>query len=138
MRGGSASLCKRSRAVTFWDWVLPAALGCEEHAPLCVFAIGPEEITAEAVEEETAGRITRRMLEEWDVETTYDSEAEKVMEEQFAYQYPYGASRHQKMKFTVSELKKRAYLAEVLGMKPGRRAKSYMRSRMWCPFCPSS
>ena len=34
------------------------------------------------------------------------------MEEQFAYQYPYGASRHQKMKFTVSELKKRVYLAE--------------------------
>ena len=106
------SFAKRSRAVTFWDWVLPAALGCEEHAPLCVFTAGPEEITAEAVEEETAGRITRRMLEEWDVETTYDSEAEKVMEEQFAYQYPYGASRHQKMKFTVSELKKRAYLAE--------------------------
>ena len=34
------------------------------------------------------------------------------MEEQFSYQYPYLQSPRQKMKFTVSELKKRAYLLE--------------------------
>ena len=106
------SFTRRSRAVTYWDWILPAAEGCREDAPLKIRIVGPEEITEEAVEEETAGRILRKMLEECDLEQEYDADAKAVIDEQFPYKYPYAGSRQQKMKFTVSELKKRAYLME--------------------------
>lgn len=106
------SFARRSRAATYWDWILSAAEGCKDDAPLRIQIVGPEEIVQEAVEEEAAGRIVRKMLEECDLEQEYDPGARAVIEEQFSYKYPYAESRQQKMKFTVSELKKRAFLLE--------------------------
>ena len=42
----------------------------------------------------------------------YQSEMEQNLKEQFSYQYPYEYARNRKLKFTVSELKKRMYLME--------------------------
>ena len=111
-RQETLSFARRSSAVTYWDWILPAAAGCEADAPLTIRVITSEELLAESCAEEAAGRFTREALEEWADEGETDPEKIRAMEEQFSYQYPYLQSPRQKMKFTVSELKKRAYLLE--------------------------
>ena len=62
--------------------------------------------------QETADVIRRRMLEDWDLEKVYDPAVKEHLEEQFSYQYPYPKGGEQKLKFTVSELKKRVYFRE--------------------------
>ena len=73
----------------------------------------------EEVEEETAARITKTMLEQWDTKVLYEPKMHDSLKEQFSFRYPYADSRHQKLKFTVSELKKRIYLLESAGEDPG-------------------
>ena len=58
------------------------------------------------------GQMTKAVLEDWDTEKVYAPGLRKALEEQFGYQYPYEGSQTRKLKFTVSELKKRAYLME--------------------------
>ena len=101
-----------SRAVTYWDWILPALVRLNPEVPILVRTLDIEDIVREEVEEETAGRMERSMLERWDTERVYDPGVRDALREQFGYVYPYGESRTQKQKFTVSELKKRAYMAE--------------------------
>ncbi|MFR5585383.1 MAG: hypothetical protein ACLTLQ_17680 [[Clostridium] scindens] len=55
------------------------------------------------------------MLEAWNTSQVYDPAMHEAIKEQFGYQYPYAGSGMQKLKFTVSELKKRIYLKESLG-----------------------
>ena len=106
------TFARRSGAVTYWDWVLPAAAAADDQGLFKVFVVSPEQIVKASVEEEIDSRLTRTGLDAWVESTKADPEIERVMEEQFAYQYPYPASRQQKMKFTVSELKKRSYVRE--------------------------
>ena len=90
----------------------PAAAAADDQGLFKVFVVSPEQIVKASVEEEIDSRLTRTALDAWVESTKADPEIERVMEEQFAYQYPYPASRQQKMKFTVSELKKRSYVRE--------------------------
>lgn len=78
-----------------------------------------KDIVGEEVKEEITGRITKTMLERWDTEVIYEPEMHQALNEQFSYRYPYAESRHQKLKFTVSELKKRVYLLETAGEEIG-------------------
>ena len=103
-----------SKANTYWDWLLPALERLAEDVPIVKKILTFADIVREEVAEETAGRITKTMLEQWDTRTVYDSEMQEVLNEQFSYRYPYDHSRRQKLKYTVSELKKRIYLSEAL------------------------
>ena len=113
------SFGRLSRANTYWDWILPALAKIPKDVPVVKQILTFDEIVGEEVEEETAGRITKTMLERWDTNVVYDPEMQKSLKEQFSYRYPYADSRHQKLKFTVSELKKRIYLLESAGEDPG-------------------
>ena len=98
-----------SHAETYWDWILPAVLGCGEDVPLEVNILHFEDIVKEGLKEETKGVISRSLLEKWDTDRVYEPEMHTVMEEQFGFHYPYEKSSTRKLKFTVTELKKRAY-----------------------------
>ena len=109
------SFGRLSKAVTYWDWILPALLRMPQSVPIVKKVLTFEDIVREEVAEETAGRMKRVILEQWDTQKIYDSGMNESLKGQFAYHYPYEGSRQQKLKFTVSELKKRIYLAEALG-----------------------
>lgn len=109
------SFGRLSHVTTYWDWLLPALARKTEKQPIILRIIGDEELAAGEIEEELTGVLTRKMLEEWNTESVYDEKMHQELAEQFGYQYPYEQVEGRKMKFTVSELKKRAYLAEEPG-----------------------
>ncbi len=105
---------RRSKAVTYWDWILPAAVRLNEDAPLAIKILDPLELEVSGFAEESARHITRELLEHWDAGCLYDEEARNVIEEQFPYQYPYDKEKNRSMKFTVSELKRRIHQMEQM------------------------
>ncbi len=109
------SFGRLSKAVTYWDWLLPALSGIPCDVPIVKKILTFQDIVGEEVKEETKGRITKAMLERWDTEAVYEPELKEALNEQFSFRYPYAKSRHQKLKFTVSELKKRVHLLETAG-----------------------
>lgn len=102
-----------SRAVTYWDWILPSLMRLTEDIPIRFCQVAFEDIVREEAAEETASHIKRAVLENWDTEKEYEPKVRRMLEEQFGFRYPYEGGRTQRFKFTVSELKKRAYLAEA-------------------------
>jgi len=118
-QGETLSFGRLSKANTYWDWILPALAGLPKDVPIVKKTLTFEDIVREEVEEETVGRITKTMLEQWDTDTIYEPETHEALKEQFSYTYPFAGSHHEKMKFTVSELKKRIYLLESAGEDPG-------------------
>lgn len=108
------SFLRLSKAVTYWDFVLPALARLTEEIPMKVRVLRVEDIVREEVKEEVKSRMTKEVLQDWDADKTYEPRVKEFLEEQFAYSYPYGESRNQKLKFTVSELKKRIYIEESL------------------------
>lgn len=109
------SFGRLSTAVTCWDWLLPALTRLRSDVPIEVQTVSFEDIVREEVAEETAGRLTKAVLEQWDTKRLYDRDVRKMLTEQFGYQYAYADSRTQKLKFTVSELKKRIHFLETDG-----------------------
>ena len=109
------SFGRLSKASAYWDWLLPSLARLTPEIPVRVRVLGFEDIVKEEVEEETAGRITRAALEQWDADRVYDGEVREHLETQFGYCYPYADSRVKKLKFTVSELKKRVHFLETFG-----------------------
>lgn len=108
------SFGRLSKAVTYWDWILPALMRLKPEIPVKVQMLSFEDVVRGEVEEETAGRITKAVLEQWDTDKVYDEDVRKVLTEQFGYQYVYPDSRARKLKFTVSELKKRIHFLESM------------------------
>lgn len=104
-----------SKAVTYWDWMLPALVRLSAQIPMVLRTLTVEDIVREEVEEEVTDKMSKALLEHWNTDVIYEPEMHKVLKEQFGYRYPYVQSRQQKLKFTVSELKKRVYLQEFLG-----------------------
>ena len=104
-----------SHVSTYWDWILPALVRRTDQQPIQLGVIYDEDLVEKEIQEELEGRLTKKGLENWNTETIYDATMHHRLEEQFAYQYPYEEVENRKMKFTVSELKKRAYLSEESG-----------------------
>ncbi len=98
----------------FLGWLIPAIAGNEESS-VKLRILRMEEVLEGEVEERAVQLFTRQALEEWDTEQIYDEEMKSSLEEQFSYLYPYSRLEGKKLKYTVSELKKRAYLAEEAG-----------------------
>ncbi len=96
-------------------WLIPAVAGGGKDSPVQVEIRRMEDVLAEQLQAQ-AGRIfTRQALENWNTEMVYDAEMKESLEEQFSYVYPYRELEGKKLKYTVSELKKRAYLGEEGG-----------------------
>ncbi len=108
------SFGRLSKAVTYWDFILPSLVRLPSKVPVMVRMFSFEDIVREEMAEETAEKITKAALEQWDTDRVYDEGMRKMLEEQFGYQYPYAESRARKLKFTVSELKKRVHFLETL------------------------
>lgn len=103
---------RRCKVSSYWDWVLPAVLRLKESKVIRMEIWNALRVVQGEIEREVAGDIKRQVLEQWDTERVYQSEMEQNLNEQFGYRYPYEYSRNQKLKFTVSELKKRMYQEE--------------------------
>ncbi len=108
------SFGRLSKATTYWDFLLPAVMRSGPEAPLRVRMLTFSDLVREEMEEETAQRIKKSVLEQWDTDRVYEPRVLEMLKEQFGYEYPYQCSRMQKLKFTVSELKKRVHFPETL------------------------
>lgn len=103
-------------AKNYLDWILPAVQGKE--APVKVSVLNYlDAAILDAVEEQSEG-MARDVLEHWDIRQVYDPDLKTHLEEQFGFRYAYEDAGKLKLKFTVSELKKRAYLQEESGEMP--------------------
>ncbi len=110
---GALPFYRLAGARSYLDWVLPAV--CKGEAPVRVCVRGLREAALLDAAEEKGELLARDVLEHWDTGRVYDPELNARLEEQAGFSYSYESDRKLKMKFTVSELKKRAYLAEEGG-----------------------
>lgn len=109
------SFGRLGRAATYWDWILPSLVRVTKDVPIERYILHIEDIVREEVMEEATSRMKKSVLESWDVERVYEPKVQEMLREQFSYCYPYEHRRFQKVKYTVSELKKRAHLLEMAG-----------------------
>lgn len=100
-------------ANSYLHWVVPALMG--EDAPVHCRIIGRTEMEEEEEIEQRSELLARDVLEHWATGTVYDAKLREHLEVQSQYHYPYAEEQKLKLKFTVSELKKRAYLQEESG-----------------------
>ena len=102
-----------SGARTYLDWIVPAVV-CDQ-APVDITALNYwDAAILDAVEEESEC-VARDILEQWNAAQVYDADVKKHLEEQFGFHYAHEDGGKLKLKFTVSELKKRTYLQEESG-----------------------
>lgn len=133
-RESPLSLYQLEGANRYLDWILPALLQAEDlkrEADLCgilkteseevqqlpiqvrIFDAGEMDFTEDA--QRQAEVIAREVLEHWDTTKVYLPGAEEKLEQQMNFLYPYKEEGKMKLKFTVSELKKRESLQEEAG-----------------------
>ena len=106
-------------AKSYFDWIIPALWSEEEEAaledaPVCIFQYTGNDIGADILQVKSE-QLALDVLKHWDVTKVYDPEIRKCLDEQADYVYPYYSEGGMKMKFTVSELKKRKALQEEAG-----------------------
>lgn len=102
-------------AKRYLDWILPAVAGRGEKSPFRIRIVDMSQVRGLQIEQTAEQMVTRQALEDWNVEEVYDEKMQERLKQQFYYQYPYRDLEGKKLKYTVSELKKRAYLAEEAG-----------------------
>ena len=133
-RESSLSLYQLEGANRYLDWILPALLQEEDlkrEDGLCgilkteseevqqlpikvrIFDAGEMDFTEDA--QRQAEVIAREVLEHWDTTKVYLPGAEEKLEQQMNFLYPHKEEGKMKLKFTVSELKKRESLQEEAG-----------------------
>lgn len=106
-------------AGTYLDFLLPAMVRLEdrkrngEEIPLRMDVISEKEILLETSLEEVQKQITREDIRAMDIHTVYDSQMKEKLSESFSFCYPYLEESGWSRKFTVSELKRRAYEPET-------------------------
>ena len=74
---------------------------------------------------EAADELTRNVLENWDTNQIHDAGYREELKRQLDFAYPFAEEQRFQMKFTVSELKKRAYMKR-------RQERYYIRNRKQC------
>ncbi len=104
-----------SGARTYLDWILPLIPRITDEIPLEVTITDCLDTAAADTVEQQAESLARDVLEHWNTEHIYHKALHERLPEQLEYTYPYGQEQKLKLKFTVSELKKRAYLSEESG-----------------------
>lgn len=104
------SFSELSSASCYFDWVLPAAVH-EMRAPLDLRLMKVEDIVEEEILREEADLLDKRLFLKTVEEEQGDAEFAERLKEQFSYRYP-ERSEQVKLKYSVSELKKRAAFLE--------------------------
>ena len=113
------SIIRPEGAKKYLDWILPCIISedtgeVKSDAPVDIRTAGAEELRPAETEirgEELAEDVFRH----WDASKTELPEFRKRLDDQLDYSYPFENEGKMKLKFTVSELKKRAFLAEEAG-----------------------
>lgn len=126
--GGRISLYRLEKARSYLDWIIPAVLegggfreetvpGTQnrEDVPVDVRIFTEEELGFKEAVHDQADVVAGDVLYNWDAGREYAPLLKKRLEEQMDYVYPYEDEGKMKLKFTVSELKKRSVLAEEAG-----------------------
>lgn len=127
------SFSQLAKASSYLDFVLPALIrhrsfagileNChipvpysnplyDQEANYQIRLILPEELAFEKLEQDAGNAFTMEELRRWNTDRIYDNQMKEQLTEQFGYEYPYKSLASQKLKFTVSELKKREYMKE--------------------------
>lgn len=114
-----AGVYRTGGARTCLDWIMPCIFSedtgeVRADAPVTVHMRGGQE-TPEHRAYERAEAAACEVLRRWDTANVYVPELKERLDEQMDYRYPYENEGRMKLKFTVSELKKRAYLSEEPG-----------------------
>ena len=114
-----SSVFRAEGAKCYLDWVLPCILSDEtgkvkQESPVEVSVFGAEDLTPQQ-EEVQAEVMAEDVLRNWDDSQVYEPELRERLDAQIDYVYPFEDEGKMKLKFTVSELKKWAYLAEEAG-----------------------
>lgn len=102
-------------AHSYLDWVLPLTPLLDQDVPLHVRVMDETELMDVAIIENQAEYIAKSVLLNWNTEQVYQKQLRKDLKTQLGYTYPYEKDGKLKLKFTVSELKKRAYLEAEAG-----------------------
>lgn len=113
--GTALSFGQLARANSYFDWILPALMRKSGDVPIDMEIVNLADLALDAAEEMQAESLAKEVLLQWDGETSYASEWRDELHQQMIYEYPYEKDQQMKLKFTVSELKKRAYLEEEAG-----------------------
>ncbi|HJA12660.1 MAG TPA: helicase-exonuclease AddAB subunit AddA [Candidatus Mediterraneibacter merdipullorum] len=103
----------------YLDWVLPSILSAgtgnvRKDAPVDVFLYRAEDL-APARAEEQAEVLAEEVLRNWDASRVRTESVRELLDAQMDYTYPWKGEEKMKLKFTVSELKKRTMPAEEAG-----------------------
>lgn len=104
-----------SGAHCYLDWILPVIGEMTDAALLEVEVKENVHMEAFNVIESKADELARNVLECWDTEVVYNSALHDSIQHQLSYTYPYEQEGKLKLKFTVSELKKRSEPSEDAG-----------------------
>ena len=133
--GGSGPLSfgELSGASGCLDWILPAAAG-DPSFVICLADL--ERLVQSQTLEEAQGRFVRKALEDWDTGKVYDPKMRENLEEQDGYAYPWPDPEGRRLKFTVSELKKRQYLRELALEEPGEAGETPFEEPDVIPLLP--
>lgn len=100
-------------ANSYLDWLLPAASPAESSIGITVVdSLGAAQMEGAW---EAADELTRNVLENWDTNQIHDAGYREELKRQLDFAYPFAEEQRFQMKFTVSELKKRAYMEEEAG-----------------------
>ncbi len=98
----------------YLDWIIPCIVHGTGETPIEVKIESGNTVTKESKREDFQTSMERKTLERFDVNQVYDDEMNQQLENQLTYVYPFYSERTRKMKVTVSELKKQAYLEEEI------------------------
>ena len=114
-----SSVFRAEGAKCYLDWVLPCILSDEtgkvkQESPVEVSVFRAEDLTPQQ-EEVQAEVMAEDVLRNWDDSQVYEPELRERLDAQIDYVYPFEDEGKMKLKFTVSELKKWASLAEEAG-----------------------
>ena len=114
-----SSVFRAEGAKCYLDWVLPCILSDEtgkvkQESPVEVSVFGAEDLTPQQEEVQTEV-MAEDVLRNWDDSQVYEPELRERLDAQIDYVYPFEDEGKMKLKFTVSELKKWASLAEEAG-----------------------
>lgn len=104
------SFSELSLASCYFDWVLPAAVHTKE-APLEICLMKVEDIVEEEILKEEAELLDKHLFLKAVEAEEGNAELAERLRQQFTYQYP-EISEQVKLKYSVSELKKRTAFSE--------------------------
>lgn len=107
-----SSLGSLIRAAKYLDWILPVLLRHPDNSPINLRLLPLADIAETTAEEMETEAMAQDVLLNWAFGQTILPEWRAELEKQLEYRYPYDTEGQMKLKFTVSELKKRACPAE--------------------------